>query len=82
MVSVANIEAEREWVNCPICGEPDMRADREEDGWLVSCVNLGCPSNQIQPETFGSAMRAIRVSTFEVSAAVADAAERLEEIFA
>lgn len=31
----------REWVKCPICGEPDMP---KKDG-VTTCVNLSCPSN-------------------------------------
>jgi len=31
----------RDWVNCPICDEPDMR---KEDG-IINCVNLNCGSN-------------------------------------
>lgn len=44
-LSMAN-PVKREWVNCPICGEPDMR--REEDGnenVIISCVNHACASN-------------------------------------
>lgn len=36
----------REWVNCPICGEPDMRKETDKDGnSLVLCVNHVCASN-------------------------------------
>lgn len=36
----------RDWVNCPICGEPDMRKESDEDGnALIFCVNHGCASN-------------------------------------
>lgn len=36
-----------EWVNCPICKEPDMRMSTvtEEGDVLINCVNHGCPSN-------------------------------------
>lgn len=37
------------WVNCPICGESDMRKTREKDcegdEGYISCVNLACASN-------------------------------------
>ncbi len=38
-----------DWVNCPICHQPDMEAVHygDEDGWYVNCVNLSCPSNQV-----------------------------------
>jgi hypothetical protein len=35
------IEALREWVRCPVCGEPDM----SKEGGLIDCVNLNCLSN-------------------------------------
>lgn len=39
----------REWVNCPICGESDMRKERESDceagEGYIHCVNLACASN-------------------------------------
>ena len=31
----------RDWVDCPVCGEPDMRL---EDG-VITCTNLSCASN-------------------------------------
>lgn len=35
------------WINCPICGEPDMRAepDGDEGDVLIHCTNLCCASN-------------------------------------
>ena len=39
----------RQWINCPLCGESDMRAESPGDGfWLVQCTNGVCPSNQIE----------------------------------
>jgi hypothetical protein len=36
----------RQWIDCPLCGSTDTRAEPEgEDGWLIYCVNLLCPSN-------------------------------------
>lgn len=40
-------DKERRWVDCPICNEPDMRAERDDDGWIIHCVNLACASNRI-----------------------------------
>lgn len=38
--------AKREWVNCPICGEPDMRREEDHEGnALILCVNHACASN-------------------------------------
>lgn len=36
-----------DWVNCPICGEPDMRStpDGDEGHRIIHCVNLNCRSN-------------------------------------
>lgn len=35
-----------DWVNCPICGEPDMRKTTTPEGFsLIFCVNHGCASN-------------------------------------
>lgn len=35
-----------EWVPCPICGEPDMRKETDEEGnSLIFCVNHACKSN-------------------------------------
>lgn len=34
------------WVNCPICGEQDMRQTIDEEGnKLIYCVNHACKSN-------------------------------------
>lgn len=46
--TTGNAAHQREWVTCPICGEPDMRAEPEgdEDGWIITCTNTACPSNQ------------------------------------
>lgn len=36
----------REWVNCPICGESDMRQEKDRDGnKLIFCTNHACKSN-------------------------------------
>ena len=36
----------RDWVKCPICGEPDMRYEEDGDGnALILCVNHACASN-------------------------------------
>lgn len=38
--------AKRDWVNCPICGESDMRREEDVDGnALILCVNHACASN-------------------------------------
>ena len=35
-----------DWVNCPVCKEPDMRRTTDEEGHiLIDCVNHGCLSN-------------------------------------
>ncbi len=35
-----------DWVNCPICGEPDMRKSTTPEGFSeIRCVNYGCASN-------------------------------------
>lgn len=35
-----------DWVNCPICGEPDMRKEWLGDGEvLITCTNHACKSN-------------------------------------
>lgn len=38
-----------DWVDCPICHEPDMRVEYEEheDKPLIYCVNHCCPSNRV-----------------------------------
>ena len=42
----------RDWVKCPICREPDMRRETDEDGAsLVFCTNHMCPSNDTRPTT-------------------------------
>ena len=33
------------WVQCPICGEPDMRCETEDDVNYISCANGNCASN-------------------------------------
>ena len=34
------------WVNCPICGEPDMQQAVDNDGnKLICCTNHACRSN-------------------------------------
>ena len=36
----------RDWVCCPICGEPDMQKETDGEGAsLIFCVNHGCRSN-------------------------------------
>ena len=36
----------RTWVNCPICGEPDVRREEDKHGnALILCVNHACGSN-------------------------------------
>ncbi|WP_146187198.1 hypothetical protein [Novimethylophilus kurashikiensis] len=36
----------RDWVDCPICGEPDMRKETSPEGAvLIFCVNHACASN-------------------------------------
>lgn len=35
-----------DWVNCPVCKEPDMRRTTDEEGHvLIDCVNHACLSN-------------------------------------
>lgn len=35
-----------EWVDCPVCGEPDMEKTRHEhDATFIRCANLNCVSN-------------------------------------
>jgi hypothetical protein len=35
-----------DWVNCPICGEPDMQQVTDSEGNpLISCTNITCASN-------------------------------------
>lgn len=42
----ANRAVKSDWVNCPVCGEPDMRKETDADGnALIHCVNHGCLSN-------------------------------------
>ncbi len=44
--TVTQHERGRDWVNCPICGEPDMRKQIFDEGLaLIHCTNHGCPSN-------------------------------------
>lgn len=36
----------RAWVDCPICGESDMRREEDAEGnALILCVNHACASN-------------------------------------
>lgn len=36
----------RDWVQCPVCGESDMRQETDAEGHsLIFCVNHGCLSN-------------------------------------
>ena len=36
----------KEWVDCPICAESDMRKETDSDGYsLIFCVNHNCGSN-------------------------------------
>lgn len=38
--------AKSDWVQCPICGEGDMRRTSDEEGLsIISCVNHNCGSN-------------------------------------
>lgn len=34
-----------DWVQCPICGENDMRSEPDGKRAIISCVNLICGSN-------------------------------------
>lgn len=35
-----------EWVDCPICGESDMKKTTDEDDFqLIFCINGNCGSN-------------------------------------
>lgn len=45
----------RDWVPCPICGEPDMQRETDAEGRsLIRCVNLGCPSNGAASQPSGA----------------------------
>lgn len=36
----------REWVNCPVCGEPDMAKETDADlNAIITCTNHACVSN-------------------------------------
>lgn len=38
--------ARRAWVDCPVCGEPDMRLEADsEDNAIITCTNHNCGSN-------------------------------------
>jgi len=38
--------ARRDWVDCPVCGESDMRLEAdEEDNAIITCTNHNCGSN-------------------------------------
>ncbi len=37
--------AKSDWVNCPICGEPDMQSTADDGGQIIECTNLCCASN-------------------------------------
>lgn len=38
--------ARRAWVDCPVCGEPDMRLGADaEDNAIITCTNHNCGSN-------------------------------------
>lgn len=38
--------ARRDWVDCPVCGEPDMLWEEDAEGnVLIHCVNHACVSN-------------------------------------
>jgi rubrerythrin len=38
--------ARRDWVDCPVCGESDMRREAdEEDNVIITCTNHECGSN-------------------------------------
>jgi len=71
---LASLEAENralkksrtvDWVNCPICHEPDMSmTEEDEEGqYIIHCVNLGCPSNipgaKAQGRVVGGALKEI-----------------------
>ena len=43
--SEAASSTQPEWVNCPICGDPDMQKVPEGEEFLISCVNTACASN-------------------------------------
>lgn len=34
-----------EWVDCPICGESDMRKSSDGEKFIIHCVNGNCASN-------------------------------------
>ncbi len=60
----------REWVSCPICGEPDMRREENKDGdALILCVNHACASNG------GSNADAIQATLLRRERAELDAAQ-------
>jgi hypothetical protein len=62
--------SKREWVRCPICGEPDMRKECDEEGnALILCVNHACGSNG--GDNFGA-----RDTLYDALAKIADGASQ------
>jgi Zn finger protein HypA/HybF involved in hydrogenase expression len=51
----------RRWINCPLCGSSDTRADPEDEGWIIYCTNLACPSNALPDESPAAQGREITI---------------------
>jgi hypothetical protein len=63
--------AKRDWVTCPVCGEPDMRREEDAEGAaLILCVNHACASNG------GTNSDALTKTTHTVADALAGALQR------
>ena len=44
--STSDKNMKSDWVNCPICGCPDMRQTEDMEGnKLINCTNHACKSN-------------------------------------
>lgn len=68
----------RSWIACPICGEPDMRAE----GGLIECTNLECVSNGGHNDTALSPPPSMLREFDDVSDPVADRAAVVDDLLA
>lgn len=65
----------QDWVACPVCGETDMRRERDADkNVLIFCVNHECVSNG------GHNMNAIALPATPIPTAVVEAAGLLIQV--
>ena len=65
----------RSWVNCPICGECDMRREEDSEGnALILCVNHECGSNG------GSNFDALKRPTKTVATMAQEVADYLKNL--